>query len=727
MTIFDKVLLRRDTWKQPLHAYWPARRNSMTKVLAVFMLAASVFAADTAREQKLQQAINELESKGDVAKAMPMFEDVARSSDRALAARALLYLGQAQERQGADKARATYERIVKEFGNQTEMVAVAQQRLAALGGSLSSGTSPKRLLCAACGDGEADFSSDGRWMAITEWDSGDLAIRDMSTGQVKRLLVKTGTFKDSDSYVETPILSPDLRQIVYLWDTGEKDAPVQLRIASNETSAKARVLVDNKENEWYTPTAWAPDSKSVLVVISKKDNDQLARVAISDGSVRVLKSVGLRFKGGAWSHPNYSPDGQYIVYSARALTPSKNPPAATDPKDEHIYLMAADGSSETEIVKTAGVNRNPVWTPDGGHVLFTSDRTGRIDLWSVAVQNGKAIGSPALVNPGIGDIVAMGVHRGSYYYESRQQGTELINIMEAVNLNAKPLETFVGVGPAWSPDGKSIAFKRRHPGGTQKGNGGDYDLVVHSLETGEERLYPTNLGFTGNGAPVWFHDSKSVMTGLHNSEGGKGGHRIDLKTGEWTKLPVTGGGLPVLSPDDRTLYSRRNPDNMPVRIMSNDILTGQERQIFEVPGTGRIQGPSLALSPDGKTLALGWMERFPEKGTRLHIGRVSVDGSNFREVFARTDTLLGVGAIAWSKDGRSIFFNQEQPGGASRWALMRVPADGSAGPSVLLVPGPTNGAGWFDRSPDGSRFAVGLTQGGQSEVWALDNVLSALK
>jgi Tol biopolymer transport system component len=216
------------------------------------------------------------------------------------------------------------------------------------------------------------------------------------------------------------------------------------------------------------------------------------------------------------------------------------------------------------------------------------------------------------------------------------------------------------------------------------------------------------------------------MTGLHDSGGGKGGHRIDLKTGEWTKLPIPGGGSPALSPDDRTLYNRRNPENMPVRIMSNDMVTGQERQILELPATGRIQGPSLALSPDGKTLALAWMDRFPEKGTRLHIGTVSVDGSNFREVFARTDSLFGAGSIAWSKDGRSIIFNQEQPGGADHWALMRVPADGTAGASVLLAPGPTNGAGWFDRSPDGSRFAIGMSEGRQSEVWALDN-LSAIK
>ncbi len=130
-----------------------------------------VSAADKAREQTLQRAIDMLESKGDLTRAVPLFEDASRSSDRAVAARALLYLGQAQERQGTEKARATYQRIVNEFGNQTETVAAAQQRLAALGVVGTPSVLAKRLLCADCGDQEADFSPDGRFMVFTDWDS----------------------------------------------------------------------------------------------------------------------------------------------------------------------------------------------------------------------------------------------------------------------------------------------------------------------------------------------------------------------------------------------------------------------------------------------------------------------------------------------------------------------------------------------------------------------------
>ncbi len=286
-------------------------------------------AADTAREQKLQQGIDLMESKGDLAKATPLFEEAARSSGRAVAARALRYLGQAQERrQGTDKARVTYERIVKEFSNQTETAAAAQQRLAALGGVRASGTLAKRRLCADCGDNEADFSPDGHLMVFTDWDSGDLATRDMSTGQVKRLMAKTGTWKDSnDAFAESPIFSPDLRQIAYFWEVGNKEDDHQLRVMQNEPGGKPRVLISRREGAttFCNPIAWFPDGRSLLEIQALKDRTwELVRVSVSDGAVKVLKSLEWRLYRS--SRPNLSPDGRYIVYSALAVNPTKYPP-----------------------------------------------------------------------------------------------------------------------------------------------------------------------------------------------------------------------------------------------------------------------------------------------------------------------------------------------------------------------------------------------------------------
>jgi Tol biopolymer transport system component len=693
----------------------------MTKLLAVFALAAIAFGADTAREQKLQQAINLMESKGDAAKAIPMLEDVARSSDRALAARALLYLGQAQERQGADKARATYERIVNEFGNQTEMVAAAQQRLVALGGSRSSGALATRQLCTDCGDDEADLSPDGRLMVFTDWDSGDIAIRDMSTGQVKRLLAKPGTLKDSDAYAETPVFSPDLRQIAYLWQTDEKGQGAQLRVMPNAVGGKARVLVNNPEYSYYEPTAWSPDGKYVLVIFTvKRDRTwQLARVAVADGAVKVLKSLDWRIYGIS-SHPNFSPDGQFITYDALAVNPSKFAPAPTDPRDQHVYVIAADGSSETEVVKTAGINSAPIWTPDGKHILFTSDRSGKVELWSIAMQNGKAAGPTSLVGRDIGSVSAMGIHGGSYYFARREFGAEYVNIVEyAPSGNtqsrlAHATENFVGFRPAWSPDGKSIAFKRHHPGSTDT-----YDLVVHSIETGDERTYLTSLGTTGNGAATWFHDSKSIMTGFKRADSSTAFYRINLASGELKELPSPTGPN-ALAADDRTLYLvRRDPkdNNIPDRIVAVDLNSGQEKPILTLARPIAPGAVTLRLTPDGRTLVIRWPD---QKTKSVHFDRVNVDGTGYREIFSSVQKDEG-GPIALTKDGRWIIFEASHD---DKWRLMRLPIEGGK-PEFTGLELETRNQN-LDLSPDGSRIAFSNSKGVQ-ELWALDNVLSVLK
>jgi hypothetical protein len=318
--------------------------------IAIFGIAAltALLAADTAREQTLQRGIELMESKGDLAKAMPLFEEASKSSDRAVAARALLYLGEAQERQGADKARATYERIVKEFGAQAETAAAAQKHLAALGSGPSSGTTIKRLVCGDCGDSEADLSPDGRLMIYTDWDNNDLAIRDIRTGGVKRMFLKPADAKD-DAFPETPVFSPDGKQVAYNWYLDGKDPSAELRIIPLEQGHKPRTLLDKRQGTWFTLDSWFPDGKSFLVSIESKDHSvTLARVSVSDGAVTPIKSFGWRRSKGAWSRVRPSTDGKFIVYSARATNPAQYPQTFMNSPDQHIYVLSADGSSETE-------------------------------------------------------------------------------------------------------------------------------------------------------------------------------------------------------------------------------------------------------------------------------------------------------------------------------------------------------------------------------------------
>jgi TolA-binding protein len=94
--------------------------------VGMLTLGLALCATDGAREQKYQRAVDLFESKGDAKGAMQLFEDVAKSPDRNLAARALLYIGACDEKVGEVGAQKAYERVVREFADQP---AAAQARI----------------------------------------------------------------------------------------------------------------------------------------------------------------------------------------------------------------------------------------------------------------------------------------------------------------------------------------------------------------------------------------------------------------------------------------------------------------------------------------------------------------------------------------------------------------------------------------------------------------------
>ena len=73
-----------------------------------------------------------VDSRGDCTAAVPAFERVAAGIDRALAARALVYLGSCYERLGNEKARQAYRRVIDQYPEQRAATTQARARLAAL-------------------------------------------------------------------------------------------------------------------------------------------------------------------------------------------------------------------------------------------------------------------------------------------------------------------------------------------------------------------------------------------------------------------------------------------------------------------------------------------------------------------------------------------------------------------------------------------------------------------
>jgi Tol biopolymer transport system component len=571
--------------------------------------------------------------------------------------------------------------VIREFADQTEAAAEARRRLTALDSGRPTTLTARRINIPGQ---EPSLTPDGRLAAIINQNLP--AVYDISSGQTRRLMEQV---EPRNGYATAPMLSPDTRQVAFVW-YDYPDLREHLRVIANQPGAPPRVLVNSPEFLYFDLAGWSRDGKSVLASIwSVDDTVQLAWVSVADGTVKVLKSLGWR----ELKHPSLSPDGRYVAYSATQSSESLN---------SSIYVLKADGSSEVELVRGAGFNEAPIWTPDGTRVFFTSNRSGGFGLWSIAVVNGRAAGSPELVKSDIGRISPMGFSSaGTYHYKHVTMASdvfvaELDPSSSRVRGPAVRLtETFTGSrDAAWSPDGKAVAFRRG-----LRGRYGTGDLVVRYLETGQEKTYAGEV----SGDLMWFPDGKGLLVSMIRAGRNKL-YRVDLGTGEFTLAWEMGFGAKALSPDGRTVYVMHYWMNYE-GIHAFDLLTGQERQVFTAPEPQRVgaRRPMLALSPDGQTLAF-------QLGQRTFL--IGVDGRGFREL-----PTGDVGGLGWSRDSRAILFALERK-------LMRLSVEGGEPEFTGLA----DISAAFDLSADGARigFARGVVAGRNriAELWALDNLLA---
>jgi Tol biopolymer transport system component len=410
--------------------------------------------------------------------------------------------------------------------------------------------------------------------------------------------------------------------------------------------------------------------------------------------------------------------------------------------------MHVNGSVDTQVVKT-GFNRAPRWAPNGKHLLFLSDRSGSSSLLWIDIEKGKAAGLPHVLRNDIGNIRPIGVTRtGSYYYEQQGVASDGVNVFVA---DLDPVsgrlrgpatyltERFAGWNnaPSWSPDGKLIAFKRRRVAAPHI-----FDLVVHTVESGEERVYTApdwtnvNYGF-GPGAPTWTRDSSGLFVGQEPTYDRRWIGRLDLRDGRFTKMvevDKTVGWMCAVSPDDKTgyfLYSRDGTyltvdgrTNL-VRssyggIVAVDLTTGQRRDVLMIAGTDTVN--SADASPDGRTLAFFVYEDAQgRRGTRLT--RIETDGTNRRDLYAASKPTANVpDQVQWSNSGRSLFFIEDG-------RVMRIPVDGGPPEFTGLSLARPDRRHPISLSPDGSRiaFSDGAPWTASREVWALDNVLALMR
>jgi Tol biopolymer transport system component len=250
-------------------------------------------------------------------------------------------------------------------------------------------------------------------------------------------------------------------------------------------------------------------------------------------------------------HPAWSPDGKKIAFVSGSIKDPKSPSGVYI--YEHIFIVGSEGGKPIQLTEGMSKNTNPAWSPDSKKIAFSS--------------------SPCL-DPGTLE-------------RPPEWGTENIYVMNADGSN-KTLIIEGGYDPAWSPDGKKIAFV--------SGERWKYCNIYIANADGSNR---TKL--VHGCQPSWSPDGKKIAFTEPSSTGFRIGIiDIDGSNLVWLTKPITvelpdgretfwGDMDPVWSPDGKKIAftSERDEGHWNIYIMNAD--GSNQNRLTEDPSIYRNQ------------------------------------------------------------------------------------------------------------------------------------------
>jgi len=668
-------------------------KTRLILIIALVLLTGFLSAQDNKASVSLAAAIYEEEVTGNLDKAVELYLDILKKypDDRPVAAKTLYHLGLVNEKMGKQKANEYFTRLVNTYPDQTEVVALAKARLEALGGSAGAlGSSTLTVRRVWAGDVTGKVSPDGRFVSYTDWETGDVAIHDLATGQNRRLTDS----KNPDAIIEYSVPSPDSKSIAYYYWSDNDSCDLRV-VALDDSKPRILMTAGNKVHH-YIPLAWSPDSKYLLAEFVRTDgNSDMMLVTVADGSVKLLKEKGK----GLPSDGAFSRDGQYIAWSTR----------------EGISLFELQTGNESLLIPDRSNHSVLGWAPDGKYILFSSERSGSADAWLISVDDGKAKGEPMFVKKDWGFEPMGFTHSGAFYYSVNNNvwDVRIVEIASAIGNVVSPSQPAFRHGnmrtPDWSPDGRFIAgVVSSEP---------SQAVIIRSIDTGEEREFRVGERTIVWSGIRWTPDGKAVVVAASEEGKGKSLMRVDVQTGQVTSLmPLpTMNNVPrfELSPDGNTIFYVR------FGLVAHDLRSGQEKVVIKKEGLY-----AGLVSPDGQRLLVAVFE-----GKSQVLFVMPASGGEVKEL-VRIDGEKEVpfwGSPAWTPDGHYVAFLKGIKGEAQipfkdqQWQLWRVAAEGGE-PQRLGLNVAGHLTGELRLHPDGRRVAIDDVKV-NLELWVLENFL----
>lgn len=319
-------------------------------------------------------------------------------------------------------------------------------------------------------------------------------------------------------------------------------------------------------------------------------------------------------------NPSWSPDGQQLAFTAGAVSRSA------------IHVINANGSARRRLTSPAsGFDLAPEWSPDGTRIAFLRSRSSTHDLWVMNTDGSDQYPlATGVVGPAQHPQWSPDGRSIAYTPDGIETGILLVDARTASQRELTRFHGFV-MGFSWSPDATQIAYARRevHDAGPSPAT---RIFVVNADGSGERPLVTAQqTPVVDAWSPAWSPDGRRVAyAGTHFGSGRALGSRggsvyssnlyvVDLADGiphRLTRPPVDGvlKGPTVVGvawwPDGRRLFFYREGTTLQqVNVDGSCEQPFSARMIMGDPAWRPGAMPNLpalgcsdlwALSPDGQ-------------------------------------------------------------------------------------------------------------------------------
>jgi Tol biopolymer transport system component len=450
-----------------------------------------------------------------------------------------------------------------------------------------------------------------------------------------------------------------------------------------------------------------------------------------------MKVAPLTSLPGTKMTPSFSSDGNQVAFAW-----NRSSPAGVE-----IYVKLVSEGEPRQLTRTGKLNFNPVWSPDGQRIAFTRSSESETAIFTIS-SYGEGERKLLTVDGGAERRISWSPD-GKFLafadsYKNRPlRGSAIfllsLDTLEKRALTSPPADYF-DEGPAFSPDGRTLAFVR----GSASDSGSGLDLYVVPVSGGEPRrlTFGDDLFWTG---PTWTEDGREIVfssgrTGISAlwRIPASGGHPRPLEVGSedaiepsisrqghrlaYMRFPLEvniyrvvleeaknpgNSAAPFLASTRRDASAQLSPDGKRIAFESNRSGASQEIWVCDIDGSNCAPVTSFGThpgmprwSPDGKRIVCE-----ASKGGKTSIYAIDLETHGVRGLVADPSEER---VPSWSRDGQWVYFASKRSGS---WQIWKVLAEGGAPLQV------TKQGGFRPSESSDSRFVYYSKGGDVAGVW----------